>query len=156
MCGRSFQLSKPKTQAQLDRETDKRLLKKYGVDLYWYEYQLEDQGGGCLLCGSTEKTRRLHVDHDHSYTKVKIKTEKITDSVWKGWWTASAIYRGRNYSVLDPKRNAAIQQIKEYLKRDSVRGLLCFRCNKFIVGFGGPEILRRAADYLEAHQRSFR
>lgn len=30
-----------------------------------------------------------------------------------------------------------------------VRGLLCFRCNRVLVGgFGNPALLRRAADYL--------
>ena len=141
-------MTKPKTQAQLDRETDKRLLKKYGRDLAWYNYQLHMQGGGCALCGSTEKTRRLHVDHDHKWTQVKVETKKL-DS---GKWQASAFYRGTEYNCFSEKRNLAIREVKNYLKQYSVRGLLCFRCNKFIVGFGNPDILRRAADYLEAHQ----
>lgn len=141
-------MSKPKTQEQLDREASKRLEKKFGRNLEWYDRQLESQGGGCKLCGSTEKTRRLHVDHDHSWTKVKIETKKLSS----GKWQASAVYRGMEYTCFSDKRNLAIQDVKSYLKRDSVRGLLCFRCNKFIVGFGGPEILRKAADYLEAHQ----
>lgn len=37
---------KPKTQAQIDRATDARLLKKYGVGLAWYDSQLEKQNGG--------------------------------------------------------------------------------------------------------------
>lgn len=141
-------MSKPKTQEQLDREASKRLEKKFGRNLEWYDRQLESQGGGCKLCGSTEKTRRLHVDHDHSWTKVKIAAKKLS----LGKWQASAVYRGMEYNCFSEKRNLAIQDVKSYLKRDSVRGLLCFRCNKFIVGFGGPEILRKAADYLEAHQ----
>lgn len=141
-------MSKPKTQEQIDREASKRLEKKFGRNLEWYNRQLESQGGGCKLCGSTEKTRRLHVDHDHSWTKIKIETKKLSS----GNWQASAVYRGMGYNCFSEKRNLAIQDVKGYLKRDSVRGLLCFRCNKFIVGFGGPEILRKAADYLEAHQ----
>lgn len=141
-------MSKPKTQEQLDRETDKRLLKKYGVGLDWYDRKLEEQGDGCLLCGSTEKTRRLHVDHDHHWVDAKIKytRNRITG------WDAEATYRGVLYLNHGFTKSEAGRAIKGNLKKDSVRGLLCFRCNKFIVGFGGPKILRKAADYLEAHQ----
>ena len=42
-------------------------LTRYGVDLVWYEKTLEEQGGGCGLCGrKPSPTRRLCVDHDHS------------------------------------------------------------------------------------------
>jgi hypothetical protein len=147
-------VSKPKTQEQLDREANKRLEKKFGVNLAWYDRKLYEQGGTCALCPSTEKTRRLHVDHDHKWTQIKIETKKQSSVLWSssGLWSASAIYRGMDYVCLSEKKNLAIRDVKEYLKRDSVRGLLCYRCNKFIVGFGTPEKLRTAAAYLEAHQ----
>ena len=140
-------MSKPKSQEQLDREANKRLEKKFGVNLAWYDRKLKEQGGHCALCPSTEKTRRLHVDHDHKWTQVKIHTAKN----FLGKWEAKAEYRGRTYICASEKKHLAIRDVKEYLKRDSVRGLLCYRCNKFIVGFGTPEKLRIAADYLETH-----
>ena len=36
-----------------------------GVDDDRYHQMLEEQGGGCAICGTTPKTRRLNVDHDH-------------------------------------------------------------------------------------------
>ena len=66
-----------------------------------YEALLDAQSGGCAVCGSTPKTRRLHVDHDHA--------------------------TGR------------------------VRGLLCYRCNRWLLTYGvTPALLSRAADYLDA------
>jgi hypothetical protein len=137
-----------KTQEQADRIASKRLEKKFGRDLTWYDEQLKLQGGTCALCPSTEKTRRLHVDHDHKVSKVKVHTEKTPTGLWKAW----AIYRGVTYLCGNKKRNEAIKEVKGYLKRSSIRGLLCFRCNKFLVGNSDPNKLRKAADYLEEHQ----
>lgn len=36
-----------------------------------YERMLEAQGGGCAICGSPGKTRRLHVDHDHRTGRIR-------------------------------------------------------------------------------------
>jgi len=141
-------MSKPKTQAQLDREASKRLFKKYGRDLAWYNEELELQGGTCKLCGSKPGTRRLHVDHDHKWKYVKIHTRKSTSGQWQAW----ALYNGNEYLCYSEKRNEAINDVKGYLKRASCRSLLCFRCNSFIVGFNDPGLLRKAADYLEQHQ----
>lgn len=30
-----------------------------------YDQRLAEQGGGCAICGTPPKTRRLAVDHDH-------------------------------------------------------------------------------------------
>lgn len=47
----------------------KRWLKSwYNISLEEYTQFLEDQDGGCAICGKTEEEngRRLAVDHDHS------------------------------------------------------------------------------------------
>jgi len=36
-----------------------------------YAARLEAQGGGCALCGTKPKTRRLDVDHDHATGEVR-------------------------------------------------------------------------------------
>jgi hypothetical protein len=45
---------------------DKYLTKKYGITEEEYEEMLRVQRGGCWICGSTPKKRRLHVDHSHA------------------------------------------------------------------------------------------
>ncbi len=44
------------------------LKNKFGLTLDQYELILEQQGGGCAICGRTpeEEKRSLAVDHDHS------------------------------------------------------------------------------------------
>jgi hypothetical protein len=41
---------------------------RYGITLEQYFAMLEQQGGGCLICGATDDGRgkALHVDHDHA------------------------------------------------------------------------------------------
>lgn len=45
--------------------------KQLGVDDARYRAMLEAQGGGCAICGSKPRTRRLHVDHDHKTGRVR-------------------------------------------------------------------------------------
>ena len=144
-------MTKPKTQEQLDRATDLRLKKTYGVGLDWYNAQLNEQDGGCAICGDPPGTRRLHIDHDHSWKKVKIKSFKtgVADSPW---W-ASAEYHGVVNSSSGKTKSEALSKMKEILLRDSVRSLLCHRCNRpLILLRDKPELLEKAAEYLREHQ----
>ena len=145
-------MAKPKTQAQIDHATDARLLKKYGVGLAWYVSQLEKQGGGCAITGKPPGTKRLHVDHDHSWTKVKVGTIKVAGSP-APVWHASARYLGRWFESLSTTKRGAVREVKNSLKRASVRGLLSYLANVGLQKFGdNPAHLRAAAKYLEAHQ----
>lgn len=45
--------------------------KQLGVDDATYRAMLEEQHGGCAICGSKPRTRRLHVDHDHKTGRVR-------------------------------------------------------------------------------------
>lgn len=78
------------------------LRKKFDLTPEQYESMLEQQNGGCAICGKPPGTRRLAVDHDH--------------------------------------------------KTGAVRALLCGNCNH-VLGNGqdNPNLLRKAADYLEFH-----
>lgn len=141
---------KPKTQAQTDRATDARLQKTYGVTLAWYDSQLEKQGGGCAICGTPPGARRLHVDHDHSWTKVKVVSRKMGKV-----WEAAARYLNCIFYGSGRTKSIATRQVKAKLKRASVRGLLCYRCNSGLQKYRDqPKRFRTAADYLEDHQGS--
>jgi len=44
----------------------------YGISVEDYEQMLEDQNGGCYICGKKpEGKRALDIDHDHSTGKVR-------------------------------------------------------------------------------------
>ena len=47
------------------------LVKKYGITEKQYDFMLCAQDGGCWICGSTPKKRRLHVDHNHKTGAVR-------------------------------------------------------------------------------------
>jgi Recombination endonuclease VII len=148
-------MSKPKTQAQLDRATDQRLQKAYNRDLKWYSQQLAEQNFGCAVCGRPAGTKRLHVDHDHSWKKVKVEAVKISEAngTERAIWEARAVYLGNPYCEYGSKKSLAIRAVKRLLLRDSVRSLLCYSHNAGLQKFGdNPELLRAAADYLENHQ----
>lgn len=49
------------------------LERNYGITLAEYNEMLDDQGGGCFICGRTaaEEGKRLGVDHDHDTGEVR-------------------------------------------------------------------------------------
>jgi hypothetical protein len=56
---------------------NRRLKHIYGVDIDWYEKTLEDQGGGCAICGVKQNrtSGRSHwnfaVDHNHETGEIR-------------------------------------------------------------------------------------
>ncbi len=48
------------------------LMRKYGITIGQYNSMLEEQGGGCFICGRLPRPDiSLHVDHDHSTGQVR-------------------------------------------------------------------------------------
>ena len=143
-------MAKPKSKAQLDRAADLRITKVYGRGLDWYNSQFEKQGGGCAVCGDGPKTRRLHIDHDHKFKYTKIEYRK---TVFSGTWVGEATYNGELYVESGKTKSEVKKKIYDRLKPASVRTLLCHRCNRAMILFKDhPEILRKAAEYLEKFQ----
>jgi hypothetical protein len=47
-------------------------IRLYGIDVPDYERMLEEQGGGCYICGKKPTDKRaLDIDHDHETGKVR-------------------------------------------------------------------------------------
>ena len=47
-------------------------IRRYGIDVEDYERMLEEQNGGCYICGKVpEDNRALDIDHDHATGKVR-------------------------------------------------------------------------------------
>jgi len=55
------------------RSRDRTLRTRFGITLDDYNRMLEEQGGGCAICGGQDpvKNRMLAVDHDHATGKVR-------------------------------------------------------------------------------------
>lgn len=64
----------PKRQQILDKQTDSQMQRLYGIDLSEYQTMLEDQGGKCAICGTSEPGHggnRFCIDHSHTTGKVR-------------------------------------------------------------------------------------
>lgn len=113
---------------------------------------LSDQGGKCKICGKPPTGRRLHVDHDHKEVKVKISTRKQD-----GFWYADAKkpYGTLIFATFGFKKMAlARTSIRQSIKKRSVRGLLCWPCNRALVKFrDNPDLMESAAKYIRDYQK---
>lgn len=128
-----------------DKETDKRLIKTYGITLIEYESMLRDQGGGCAICGREPTTKRLHVDHDHAFDRVKL----ISTKTEVGWKSSTPEGFVPWVSAFAKTKSLAIKAVKHQLKRLSVRGLLDWKCNTSLQKFAdNPLLMESAARYI--------
>lgn len=140
-------LKKPKTPEQKERDRNTRLLRVYGRSAAEYDLMLKEQNYGCKICGSDGGTRRLHLDHDHKYRAIKIVYHK--DGIWFG----ATIYRGESVVATGATKGEVSKYLRNELKRNSCRGLLCWPCNRLLrMAYDQPERLANAAKYLEQFQ----
>jgi hypothetical protein len=127
-----------------DKQVNARLLKTYGITLAEYNKMLVEQGGGCAICGRPPGTKRLHVDHDHSISKIKLDTVRSG----KGWMSSTE-YRGGLYAMWGRGKSEAVKGLRAKLKRASVRGILDWPCNSGLQKWrDNPNLLEKAAAYI--------
>lgn len=136
-----------------DLKRDKYYRKEYGISLAEYKAMLTAQKESCAICGKhqSEFQRSLHVDHDHKLVRAKILVERNTDE--NGGWVArcSAI----DYFENGHLKKIAIYFVRQELKRRSVRGLLCWPCNRGLAKWrDNPVLMESAAQYLRRHQNA--
>lgn len=128
-----------------DKQTNARLIKVYGITLDEYNQLLKDQHNGCAICKAPPVTRRLHVDHDHGHRYVKVISTKLMG----GYWRCEGTYKGEYKTFLGLLKSEAVQAFRKWAKKESVRGLLCPKCNRGLEFFRDkPELFDKAAKYL--------
>ena len=139
-----------------DKAKNSYLLRKYGRSLEWYNEELRRNGGGCAICGKPPGKRAFHVDHDHSYRYVKIEYTRQDGTLYgyKGKvWFGVANYRGMDFTDAGVLKSNVTRSIRSALKYYSVRGLLCWPCNRALQAFRDrPDLMMKASCYLVKFQ----
>lgn len=129
---------------------DKYLRKKFEITEAEFDEAFVGQGSVCRCCSRPPTTKALHVDHDHVIEKWKITSKRFAMGRWKAWPTIGSLEEGRlKFSREGRTKSQAIAAVRKVLKRLSIRGILCWRCNTGLKKFNdNPTSLRNASIYL--------
>lgn len=143
-----------------EKAADSRLWNTYGIRLVDYDRILEEQSGCCAICGEPPVNIRLSVEHDHRWDRVPVKVTKLPNKSRVA--TATDPY-GVIAEVVGLTAAGVRKEIKKILRRRSIRGLACARCNKglsyyrrWVEGFFTevPELYESAANYIRRFNQS--
>lgn len=145
-----------------EKAADSRLWNTYGIRLADYDRMLEEQGGTCAICHKPPVNFRLNVDHCHKYDMVEVVMQKVK----KGHWVATAQDpKGEMATATGKTSPLARKALKRILRARSIRGLLCFTCNKGLAYYRQwveefftevPELFENAANYIRRFNQSKR
>lgn len=142
-----------------EKRLDKYYLKKFGWTLAEIDAMFAAQGNVCAACKRPPGERRMSVDHDHRYDKVEIKVEKAPATTSDaGFYYANFRLHGQFRCLLGETRKSARLRVRQFLRRQSVRGGLCLRCNKGLAMFEdskAPLLPADRLDNLAAYLRRF-
>ena len=147
-------LSKRELVRRRHRAENYGLLRSYGITLKQQRKQLKKQKGKCWICRESKNKKgelyKLATDHDHKWKRAKITSKKRSSG-----WKSKAIYRGKEFVGCGRTKSLALKDIKQKLKRRSVRGLICWPCNRALRAWNDdPVKMKVAAEYLERWQKS--
>jgi hypothetical protein len=130
-----------------------RLMKAYGIDLEGYETLSTIQKDVCAICGRKAFGRKLAVDHDHTMVRVKVTFKRDALGLW---YAEIKDPRFSDAQFLGSTKGEARFQATQWLKRRSIRGLLCMQCNRGLKWWNDKEDkIRAAADYLAAFRTKY-
>jgi len=131
-------MSKPRTAEQKLKDTDKRLQKKFGITLDQRNKMVTEQEGRCKICGGPlDAYGPPNIDHYHFFVKEFRETQPAMIFMKLSWYAQAYDELGRVICVKRAKTKAqARADVKIAMMPWSIRGLLCFKCNR---GLGAIE-----------------
>jgi hypothetical protein len=141
-----------------EKAADTRLRKVRGISLEEYNELEKNNNHCCWICGrKVNEDKRLAVDHDHRFDKYKYIAEKTGS----GKWTCRAVSK---YTIIGPNQivwigneynssKEAKDALRKVIKRRSIRGLLCFRCNRGLAYWrDNISNMANAIKYLQSYE----
>jgi recombination endonuclease VII len=143
-----------------EQHRDTYLRKSYGIGLADYNGILKLQKGLCGICEEPPKdgAKRFAVDHDHKWKYFKLDTKK-EGKIWTSQLAekqdefCAQTYRRFIFVAIGQTKSLAIRSMRTELKRLSVRGLLCFKCNTTLRKlYDNAKVATNAGIYLRKHQ----
>lgn len=145
------------TPEELRKKRDNYYRRTHGITLHEYNEMDRKQHYRCKLCRRLPKTLPLAVDHWHWLASRKVVSRK--SSTGKYWVAEVPELNKAGIKIREAHkiRRMAIKAAKLYLRRLSVRGLLCWSCNTGLRKyFDNFRSLFRAATYMKKHQEKYR
>ncbi|SRR6266436_138969 len=134
-----------------EQRRDKYIRRIYGRSLAWYNRQLKRQHGHCYCCDFVPKEDEgglpLHIEHDHRLAQLHIFMLQM-GTLWIAYTADFGVIKQSH------KKRRAFKLMRQWLKRESVRGLVCWPCNSLIrKSYDQPDRLRLAGKMLDIHQK---
>ena len=153
---------KARTSEEKERDKDKRIQRKFGITLANRDQRIREQDGKCKICGGPlDAYGPPNIDHYHFFVEAARHFETPL-MIEDGWDSVAFDERGSAiFKAHAQTKAAAIAAVKILAMPWSIRGMLCFKCNKglgYIARFFGaernPHILLFVFNYLLARLKS--
>lgn len=137
-----------------EKKLNSYYLNKFGWTWVEVEALFKRQNNCCYICHRPPGDRRMAVDHDHAYDRVKIRARKMTD----GRWAVGADEPQLNVLIefYGHDKKALRKMVRLSLRARSVRGRLCMRCNKGIQMFEDSKAPLTPAERFDRAAKYFR
>jgi hypothetical protein len=140
-----------------EKAADKYYQKNFGITLAEYNELLARQGGVCKGCARPPGKTRLSLDHDHRFDRIQIKSRKLGNI----WNIIVVKLSGEKETFNVHNKKVFIEESKRMFRRQSIRGILCLRCNKALALLEDSKAplkpavrLRNLANYLDEFEES--